>query len=85
MIGLLGELKYLKKRFDTMTVTCYYPCPSCLNELDTEFDISEQFCDLPECECGYKLSQKEELDIYSELSSQAMGAAVDRAEMYSDR
>jgi hypothetical protein len=69
-----------------MTVTCYYECPNCEKEIETEFDIGEHFCCLDPCyECGHELTKDEEMMIYSELEAQSMGAAIDRAEMNSDR
>ena len=70
-----------------MTVTCYFECPKCHAKNAVEYDIGEHFAEIPdECdECNYKFSKREQEAIYADLDENAVGTAIDMADMYKDR
>lgn len=63
----------------------FYNCPNCKeeNEAYTEGFGSDLIVDFSEChECGYNLTKEEELNIYSKISEDDMGEAIDYANDY---
>ena len=60
----------------------FYECPNCKEELEayTEGFGSDLIVSFDEChECGHELTKKEELDIYTKISEDSAGEAIDMA------
>ncbi len=55
-------------------------CPKCLEEITAEVDLGEHMVEwAEECDCGYKFTEKEVLEIYSRAIGDSWGTTIDRA------
>ena len=65
-----------------------FECPKCKAKLFAEVDVADHMVEgIEECnECGYKFTEPEQLQLYSDAMEDGFGSMIDRAhDFLSDR